>query len=126
MIFRVCVESSLTVDISSCWGVDCCQMANSILHHKLVIADMRMLNPVQLLKAWSCSGFDIRVSNHLMVLTWQPGPVCLGSLHSTLLHLSVDSGLHSHAIDPERFALSTGRPLRAVYIANASVMNTPW
>ena len=69
MIFTVCVGSSLTVDISSCWGVDCCQVAHSILYHKLVIADMRMVNPVQLLTAWSSSEFDIRVSNHLMVLT---------------------------------------------------------
>ena len=128
MIFRVCVGSSLTVGISSCWGVDCCQVANIILHHKLVIADMRMLNPVQLLTAWSSSEFDIRVSNHLKFLTWQPGPVCLCSLHSTLLHyiLSDYSGLHSHAIDPARCALSTDRLLRAVYIAHASVMDTPW
>ena len=80
------------------------------------VADMRMLNPVQLLMAWSSSGFDIRVSKHLKFLTWHPGPVCLGSLYITLWHWSDDSGLHSHAIDPVRCALSTDRLLWAVYI----------
>ena len=79
MIFRVCVGSSLT---------------------ELVIADIRMLNPVQLLMAWSSSGFIIRVSNHLKFLTWHTGPVCLGSLHITLWYWSDDSGLDSHAIVP--------------------------
>ena len=116
MIFRGFVGSSVTVVISvDAVHVDCWQVAHSILHHKIVVADMRMLNPVQLLTAWSSSGFDIRVSNHLKLLTWHPGPVCLHSLHITSWHWPDDSGLHSHAIDPVRCALSTGRLLRAVY-----------
>ena len=88
---------------------------HSILHRKLVIADEDVESSptsdgLVFFGVWHPS------KQPSQVLTWHPRPVCLGSLHITLWRWSDDSGLHSHAIDPVRCALSTGRLLRAVYI----------
>ena len=73
MIFRGCVRTSLTLDIVVAGALI---VGSRNIRTTSFSLRTRMLNPVQLLMAWSSSGFEIRVSNHLKFLTWHPGP-CL-------------------------------------------------
>ena len=74
-MFRGCVRTSLTLDIVVAGALIVGRYPTVSCTTSLSLR-MRMLNPVQLLMAWSSSGFSIRVSNYLKFLTWHPGP-CL-------------------------------------------------